>query len=133
MQGLDNDMATVGKLLDDEDLVQYILVGLDEDYDSVVNSVLARPQAISVGELLSQVQAFESRVDLRPGGSGSSANFAGRGGCGGFGRRDGRGRSGRGGRAPTLGGGRGVQGMQARSAGHGHNNNSGCFKYSHCR
>jgi hypothetical protein len=50
MQGLGNDMAIARRPLDDEDLVQYILVGLDEDYDFVVNSVLARPLAISVSE-----------------------------------------------------------------------------------
>jgi hypothetical protein len=31
MQSLGNDMATTGHPLDDEDLVQYILAGLDED------------------------------------------------------------------------------------------------------
>jgi hypothetical protein len=41
MQGIDNNIAMSGKTLDDEDLVQYIFAGLDEDYDSVVNSVLA--------------------------------------------------------------------------------------------
>jgi hypothetical protein len=53
MQSLNNDMATAGKPLDDEDMVQYILAGLDEDYDSVVNSILACPQAITVSELAS--------------------------------------------------------------------------------
>jgi hypothetical protein len=77
MQGLGNDMAGTGKPLDDEDLVQYILAGLDEDYDSIVKSILARPQAISVGELVAQMLAFESRVDLRSSGSGSSANLVG--------------------------------------------------------
>jgi hypothetical protein len=85
MQGLANDMAAVGKTLDDEDLVQYILFGLDEDYDSVVNSVLARPIPIIVSELAAQMISFEARVDLRSnGGSGSSVNFTkcGRGGFG---------------------------------------------------
>jgi hypothetical protein len=53
MQSLGNDMATAGRPLDDEDLIQYILTGLDEDYDSVVNSILARPQPILVSELAS--------------------------------------------------------------------------------
>jgi hypothetical protein len=105
MQSLDNDMSATGKPLDDEDLVQYILAGLDEDYDSVVNSVLARPQAITVSELAYQMLAFESHIDLRSGCSGSSANFAKRGGRGGFSRGYGRGQGGRGGR--TSGPGRG--------------------------
>jgi hypothetical protein len=80
MQGLANDMAVVRKALDDEDLVQYILSGLDEDYDSVVNSILARLIPITVSELAAQMISFEAHVDLRSnGGSGSSANFAKRG------------------------------------------------------
>jgi hypothetical protein len=94
MQGLGNNMAMTGKPLDDEDLIQYILAGLDEDYDSVVNSVLARPQCITVSELAAQMLSFEARVDMRGGGSGSSANFA----------RHGRGTFGRG---PSRGGGYG--------------------------
>jgi hypothetical protein len=43
MQSLGNDMVAVGCPLDDEDMVQYILAGLDEDYDFVVNFMLARP------------------------------------------------------------------------------------------
>jgi hypothetical protein len=97
MQSLGNDMATTCRPLDDEDLVQYILGGLDEDYDSIVNSIPACAQPILVSELASQMLAFESRVDLRAGGSGTSANFA-RCGHGGFGCGGaGRGRSGRGG------------------------------------
>jgi hypothetical protein len=77
MQGLANDMVAAGKALDDEDLVQYILSILDEDYDSVVNSVLARPIPITVSELAAQMISFEARVDLRRnGGSSSSVNFA---------------------------------------------------------
>jgi hypothetical protein len=91
MQGLTNDMATVGKPLDNEDLVQYIFAGIDEDYDSVVNSVLVRPQLILVSGLASHMLAFKSCVDLRSNGSGSYANFA-RLGRGGFNRGSGRGR-----------------------------------------
>jgi hypothetical protein len=105
MQSPDNDMSATGKPLDDEDLVQYILAGLDEDYDSVVNSVLARPQAITVSELAYQMLAFESHIDLRSGCSGSSANFAKRGGRDGFSRGYGRGQGGRG--DQTSGPGRG--------------------------
>jgi hypothetical protein len=64
MQALGNDMAATGKPLDDEDLIQYILPGLDEDFNSVVNSVLARPQAITVAELAAQMLTFESYVDI---------------------------------------------------------------------
>jgi hypothetical protein len=60
MQGLSNDMATAEKPLDDEDMVQYVLARLDEDYDSVVNLVLAQTQPITVSELVAQMLAFES-------------------------------------------------------------------------
>jgi hypothetical protein len=63
MQALGNDMAATGKPLDD-DLIQYILPGLDEDFNSVVNSVLARPRAITVAELAAQMLTFESYVDI---------------------------------------------------------------------
>jgi hypothetical protein len=119
MQALDNDMAMAGKPLNDEDLVQYILAGLDEDFDSVVNSVLAHPQAITVSELAAQMLSFQSRVDLRNGGSCSSTNFARRG-RGGFGHGGGRGRGGRGGRTPASG--RGDQGSNQRQGGHTGNN-----------
>jgi hypothetical protein len=66
----------VGKPLDDEDLVQYILAELNEDYDSVVNSAHAHPQAITMSELSAHMLAFESCVDLCSSGSGSSVNFA---------------------------------------------------------
>jgi hypothetical protein len=51
MLGLTSNMLATGKPLDDEDLIQYNLAGLDEEYDSVVNSILTRPQAITVSEL----------------------------------------------------------------------------------
>jgi hypothetical protein len=89
-------MVALRKPMDDEDLVQYILAGLDDDHDSVVNSVLARPQGITMSELPAQILSFETRIDLRSNGSGSSANFDKRG-RGGFGR----GRGGRGGHFPA--------------------------------
>jgi hypothetical protein len=133
MQALGNDMAMAGKPLDDEDLVQYILAGLDQDIDSMVNSVLARPQAITVSKHAAQMLAFESQVDLRNGGSGSSANFAHLG-RGGFGRGGGRGRGSRGGHTPAS-----VRGNQGSNLCQGGctGNNSGwpqcqvCLKYGH--
>jgi hypothetical protein len=65
MQSLSNDMTTASRPLDDKDLVQYILARLDEDYDSVVNSVLARPQVISISELASQMLAFVLSMQRR--------------------------------------------------------------------
>jgi hypothetical protein len=58
MQSLGNDIASAGKSLDDEDLVQYIPSGLDEDYNSIINFVLARAQPITVSELSAQMLSF---------------------------------------------------------------------------
>jgi hypothetical protein len=130
MQTLGNDMAAARKPFDDEDLVRYILAGLDEDYDSIVNSVLARPQAITVSKLVAQMLAFESRVDLRSGGSDHSANFARRG-RGGFDRGYGCGRSSHGGRTPASG-----RGNNSGRGGRGSVNSEWpqcqvCLKYGH--
>jgi hypothetical protein len=120
MQSLGNDMATAGRSLNDENLVQYILGGLDEDYNLVVNFVLARPQPISVSKFASHMLAFESSVDLCVGGYGSSANFTRRW-RNDFGRSARRVRSGRGGRPPNSGG-RGDHMTGARQGGRGNNN-----------
>ncbi|EAZ19560.1 hypothetical protein OsJ_35132 [Oryza sativa Japonica Group] len=44
-----------GKPMDDEELVTYILAGLDFDYNSVVSSVANRAEPISVSELHAQL------------------------------------------------------------------------------
>jgi hypothetical protein len=51
MKALTDEMASAGKKLDDEDLVSYILAGLDSDFDLVISTVSARVEAITVGEL----------------------------------------------------------------------------------
>jgi hypothetical protein len=51
MKALTDEMASAGKKLDDEDLVSYILAGLDSDFDPVISTVSARVEAITVGEL----------------------------------------------------------------------------------
>lgn len=78
MKSLGDEMAAAGRPLEDDELVEYILTGLDEDYDSVVSSALGRAEPISVSELYSQMLAFETRMNLRNNGnsSGSSANAA---------------------------------------------------------
>jgi len=106
MKRLDDEMAAAGRKLEDEELVSYILTGLDQDYDSVVSAVAARVEPISVGELFTQLTSFESRMEMKNGGPyQSSANLAAKGGRGnnnnntgfrGGGRGNGRNMSGRG-------------------------------------
>jgi hypothetical protein len=51
MKALADEMASARKRLDDDDLVSYILAGLDPDFDSVISAVSARVEPISVTEL----------------------------------------------------------------------------------
>lgn len=80
MKGLADDMASAGKRIEDDELVAYILTGLnDPEYDSIVTGVSNRTQPISVGELYTQLASHEQRVEMRSGGSQSSANVAAKG------------------------------------------------------
>lgn len=108
MKTLADEMASAGRRLEDDEMVSYILTGLDDDFDVVVSAVAARVEPISLGELYTQLISHEQRIELRNGGSQSSANSASRGnrgnysnnsrGRGGFGRGGGGGRNQRGGR-----------------------------------
>ncbi|WVZ54710.1 hypothetical protein U9M48_005468 [Paspalum notatum var. saurae] len=123
MKSLGDEMAAAGRPLEDDELVEYILTCLDEEYDSVVSSALGRAEPISVSELYSQMLAFETRMNLRNNGhsSGSSANAAnrrGRGGPGRFGRGGGRG-----GRSPNPSAHHGGRGNYGNSGSNYSNNN----------
>jgi hypothetical protein len=59
MKALTDEMASVGKRLDDEDLVSYILAGLDLDFDSVISAISTRVEPISVVEVYGQLLSHE--------------------------------------------------------------------------
>jgi hypothetical protein len=59
MKSLADDMAAVGKKLDDEDLVSYILAGLNNDFESVISTVAACTEPISVSKLYGQLVGYE--------------------------------------------------------------------------
>ena len=82
MKSLADEMASAGRRLEDDEMVSYILTGLDDDYDSVVTSVANRVEPISLGELYTQLISHEQRLEMHSGGSQSSANLASRGGRG---------------------------------------------------
>lgn len=90
MRALADEMASAGKKLDDEDLVSYILAGLDAEFNPLVSAVAARVEPISMGDLISQMTSFEQHQELLHGAPQSSVNTATRG-RGGNGQR-GRGR-----------------------------------------
>jgi ribosomal protein L18E len=98
MKSLADEMVFVGKILDDEELVSYILAGLDFDFDGVISAVSARVEPITVSELYGQLLAHEQCWELRQTSDFHSANASSRGGCGGFGHGCGNGR-GHGGRS----------------------------------
>ncbi|WVZ97946.1 hypothetical protein U9M48_043442 [Paspalum notatum var. saurae] len=95
--GLADEMALAGKKLEDEDLVSYILAGLDEDFNPLVTSITTRVEPITVGELYSQMIRFEQCMDLLHGSAQSFINYVSRGHGGGeapHGGSHGRSRSG---------------------------------------
>jgi hypothetical protein len=81
MCALADDMASSGKPLDDEDIVSYILAGLDEEYNSVVTTLVARSDPVSVAEAYAQLLHYEQRQSLLHGDNADqpSANMASRG------------------------------------------------------
>jgi hypothetical protein len=103
MRALGDEMNAAGRKLEDEEPVEYILAGLDFEYNSVVSAVVARVEPISISELYTQVLPFEMCLELMGQGassySTSSANSAQQG-CGGFNRGQGHGRG-----TPSRGGG----------------------------
>jgi hypothetical protein len=115
MKALADDMASIGKKLDDEELSSYILAGLDSAYNGVMSSIATQVEPITIGELYAQLLAFENHLDLQNGGqqhlqsSQTSVNNAMRGRGTPFRGRGGRGSCTRGG---NNGGGRGRGGAR---------------------
>lgn len=67
MKSLADEIATTGKPLDEEDLVSYILAGLDYDYNPLVSSVATRVEPLMVAELYALLLSFEQRMELLQG------------------------------------------------------------------
>lgn len=61
MRSLADEMAVAGRKIDDEELLEYILIGLDHEYNSVVSSIVASKDPVTVREAYSQLLAFETR------------------------------------------------------------------------
>jgi hypothetical protein len=64
MKALVDNIAPACKKLDDEELVGYILAGLDSDFDSVISAVTACVKPIGVPELYRQLVYHEQRQEL---------------------------------------------------------------------
>ena len=76
IKSLCDELIAAGKRVDDDDIVSHILAGLEEDFDPVVSAMCSRVEPVTVPELYSQLVSFETRMNLRHGGSQSSANAA---------------------------------------------------------
>jgi hypothetical protein len=59
---LADEMTLTGKKIDDEELISYILTGLDYEYNPVVSSLVAQPDVITIREVYSQFFAYEQCV-----------------------------------------------------------------------
>ena len=85
MRGYADELAAAGKPLDEDELVSFLLAGLDLDYNPLVSALDARTEPVTVDALYSQVCNFDQRVELLTGGHDagfkSSANSARRGGA----------------------------------------------------
>jgi hypothetical protein len=71
-----DEMAPAGKAREDEELVSYILAGLDFDYNLIVSAIVTHMEPISVGELYSQLLNFEACWEPAQGGQQPYANTA---------------------------------------------------------
>jgi hypothetical protein len=61
---LGDELAIAGKPLNDNDLISYILVGLDFDYNSVVTMRVAK-ENLTICEVYSQLLSFEQPLELQ--------------------------------------------------------------------
>jgi hypothetical protein len=64
MKALGDEMAAFGHPLDEEELVEYIITGLDDEYTPLVSALCVRKEPISVSELYLQMLNFETRIGL---------------------------------------------------------------------
>ena len=74
MKKLADDLASAGKPLEDEELVSYLLAGLDIDYNPLVSSIVTRSETISVSDLYSQMESYDNRLEIFQG-SGNGGQF----------------------------------------------------------
>lgn len=118
MTGFADDLAAAGKKVDDEDLISYILAGLDADFNPFIENICGRSTPVSLGDMYAQMLAAEARIAAQRRNQHQhhlSVNAATRG----------RGRGGRGGPSGGHQGGRGDSTGRGRGGrGFHHNTNS---------
>jgi hypothetical protein len=104
MKGFIDEMATVGKRLEDEEVICYILAGLDVDFNPFVKAFTAKTEPQTLHDLYSQLLITEARVESQKEQQHISVHAAygggGRGGHGDGGFRRGGRNGGRGNKIP---------------------------------
>jgi hypothetical protein len=61
----EDELAASSAPLHDDELVAYLLAGLNEDYNLVFTAMVARVDPISPGELYAQLLSFEQHMTLQ--------------------------------------------------------------------
>ncbi|KAK1684491.1 hypothetical protein QYE76_045339 [Lolium multiflorum] len=125
MKGFADELAAAGRPIDDDELVEYLLAGLDDTYTPLFAAIgVNGGDDLTVSKLYAQVCAYDSRMELLTDGAYGSASAnstrRGRGGprgrgyngecCGGRGGNRGHGRGQRGGTGGNTRRGRGGRG-----------------------
>ena len=133
MRGLADELAAAGKPIQDDELISYIIHGLDQDYQPLVSALDARVTPVILDELFAMLSNFDQRMAQYHGPGGgfkSSANSASRGRGGGSRSRSssrGKGRFSSGGNGysnNSRGGGRSGNSKGRRGGGSGGSNRS---------
>ncbi|SPT15964.1 unnamed protein product [Triticum aestivum] len=77
MRGLADELTGAGKPIQDDELMSYIIHGLDQDYQPLVSALDARVTPVTLEELFSMLSNFDQRMAQYHGSGGgfkSSAN-----------------------------------------------------------
>jgi hypothetical protein len=66
MVQLGDEMAAARKVLDQDEMVSYILAGLDLEYNFWVSAMAAYVEPVTLGDLYSQILTFDTHLHLLP-------------------------------------------------------------------
>lgn len=93
MSAIKDELAAIGKVIEDEEMISYLMNGLDYDYNPVVSSILGQASTLSLADVYSELLAYDLCQEMygQTGQSFVNAAARGRGGMN-RGRDDNRGR-----------------------------------------
>lgn len=64
MKAIADELAGAGKKVEDDEMIYFILTGLDREYNPIVTSLMGRTEQIMLSELYAQVMAYETRLEM---------------------------------------------------------------------